>query len=292
MPLIEHLRELRNRFLVAATAIVLATIPGWQLYNPLLEAITKPLLEQGGTPNMAGLTDPFAVQLQMAITFAFIVASPVWLYEIWAFIVPGLTKKEKRTALVFVLTAAPLFLAGCYLAYLTLPKAVEILLGFTPEGASNIILTIDYLGFVTRFLLAFGFAFLLPVFLVALNLIGVLSARAMLRAWRFAVVGIFIFAAIMTPTPDPWTMFSMALPMVALYFGAVGIAWLVDRRREKHRPDWTDLDDDEASALDLDAAGFDDEGDGQEASSRRPIESSGRIEPAGALETRPDTERD
>ena len=143
--------------------------------------------------------------MQIAIYIGLFISSPIWLYQIWAFIVPGLTRKEKRTAAAFLLTAIPLLLGGTYLAYLTLPKAVEILLGFTPALGSNIIAADLYLNFTSRFLLAFGLAFLLPVFLVALNLIGVLPAAAMLRVWRFAVIGIFVFAAIMTPTPDPYT---------------------------------------------------------------------------------------
>lgn len=205
MSLVDHLRELRNRFLVAGTAIVLATVPGWMLYHPALEALIVPLEAQGGRPNFGGITDPFSVQMQVALTIAIVISSPVWVYEVWAFVVPGLTRHEKRTAVAFILTSVPLFLAGDYLGYVTLPKAIEILLGFTPSGADNIIPASDYLGFATRFILAFGFSFLLPVFLVALNLIHVLPARVMLSFWRWAVILIFVFAAMITPTPDPWT---------------------------------------------------------------------------------------
>lgn len=250
MSLADHLRELRRRILIAAVAILLATVPGWNLYGPTLDALIRPVTGHGGQVNMGELTEPFALQLQVSIFIALIISSPVWLYELWAFIVPGLTKREKRTALGFIATSAPLFVAGCYLAYLTLPKAVEILLGFTPGTAVNIIGAQKYITFATRFVLAFGFAFLLPVFMVALNLIGILSAKVMLKAWRWAVVGIFVFAAIMTPTPDPWTMFSLALPMIALYFAAAGVATLNDRIRARKRPAWADdLADDQASPL-------------------------------------------
>lgn len=250
MALVEHLRELRNRFLVAAVAILVATVPGWSLYNPVMSALITPIRERGGQVNYQGLTDPFALQLQIAIYIGLFLSSPIWLYEIWAFVVPGLTKREKRTAAAFILTAVPLFLAGTYLAYLTLPKAVEILLGFTPDAGSNIIAADLYLNFTSKFLLAFGLAWLLPIFLVALNLIGVLPAAAMLRVWRFAVIGIFIFAAVMTPTPDPFTMFTLALPMCLLYFLACGVAKLNDRRKRHERPAWADtLADDEASPL-------------------------------------------
>ncbi len=248
MALVEHLRELRNRFLIAAGAILLATVPGWMWYEPVVGRLLEPLVANGGEANFPGLTDAFAVHVQVSLFVALIISSPIWVYQIWAFIVPGLTTREKRTALAFMVTAIPLFLAGCYLAYLTLPKAVEILISFnTLPGARNLMIASDYFGFTTRFILAFGLAFLLPIFMVGLNLAHVLPARLMLRGWRFAVIFIFIFAAVMTPTPDPWTMLSLALPMVGLYFAAYGVAALVDRRRAKRRPDWADLSDDEAS---------------------------------------------
>lgn len=250
MALADHLRELRNRFLISACAIVLASVPGWVFYPRLLLILEAPLRAAGGTLNYQNLTDPFAVQLGVALFVGVIAASPVWLYEVWAFIVPGLTRSERRTALAFICCAVPLFLAGCALAYVTLPKAIGILLGFTPTGAMNIMPAGDYLRFVTRFILAFGLAFLLPVLLVGLNVAHVLSAKAMFAGWRVAVIGLFVFAAVMTPTPDPWTMLALALPMCALFFAACGVAWLIDRRRARNRPDWADdLADDEASAL-------------------------------------------
>ena len=151
--------------------------------------------------------------------------------------------------MAFVAAAVPLFVGGCYLATWALPKAVEVLLGFTPTGAANLQNASDYLDFVTRFILAFGLAFLLPVFLVMLNVAHVLPARVMLKGWRVAVMLIFVFAAMMTPTPDAWTMLALAFPMIALYFGAVGVAALIDRRRHRDQPDWSGLSDDEASTL-------------------------------------------
>lgn len=250
MALVDHLRELRNRIVVSAVAIVVATVPGWYLYDPVLGALAAPIKEQGGHVNFAGITDPFAVQLNVAIFIALLISAPVWLYELWAFVVPGLTKKEKWTALGFLGAAVPLFVGGCWVAYLTLPKAVQILLAFTPTGMDNIMPASDYIRFVTRFILAFGVAFLLPVFLVALNMVGILPARIMLAGWRWAVLGIFVFAAVMTPTPDPFTMFVFAIPLIALYFAAYGVAALNDRRRTRNRPDWADtIADDEASPL-------------------------------------------
>lgn len=249
MPLVEHLKELRNRFLIAAITLLVCAVPGWLLYDEILAALDAPLRAANGELNYAGVTSPLALQIQVSLFIALLMSSPMWIYQIWAFIVPGLRKKEKWTALAFMMSAIPLFLAGCWLAYSTLPKAVVILLGFTPETAVNIVPAADYLQFTTRFIVAFGFAFLLPVFLVGLNMIGLLPADAMKRGWRFAVVGLFVFAAFITPTPDPWTMFGLALPMVILYFLAYLVSLLIERTRARRRPDWMDVDDSEASAL-------------------------------------------
>jgi sec-independent protein translocase protein TatC len=153
--------------------------------------------------------------------------------------------------MLFIATAVPLFLAGCALGYLTLPRAATALLSFTPVDATNILPADSYLNFVLKFILAFGLAFLLPVFLVGLNGAGVLPSRVMLRGWRPAVFLIFLFAAMMTPSPDPWSMIFLALPMVALFFAAVGVAALIDRRRAKRDVAiaWRNLPDDQASPI-------------------------------------------
>jgi sec-independent protein translocase protein TatC len=208
--------------------------------------------------NFGGITQPFTVQLQVALFVGVIVASPVWLYQVWGFIVPGLTKRERRTSMAFIGAAVPLFLLGCVLAAYAVPRAVEILLGFTPQGAANLPDAALYLTFVTRFILAFGLAFLLPVFLVGLNVAHVLPARIMLKGWRVAVLLIFLFAAMMTPTPDAWTMLALAFPMVGLYYAAVGVATLLDRRRTRREPEWAKVADDEASPLDDVARPFED----------------------------------
>ncbi|WP_370518456.1 twin-arginine translocase subunit TatC [Nostocoides sp. HKS02] len=142
-----------------------------------------------------------------------------------------------------------MFLSGCALSYYVLPKVLAVLYGFTPPGASNIQQVSDYFSFVTRFILAFGLSFLMPVLLVALNAIGLLPASAMLRAWRPAVFGIFVVSAIATPTPDAFTMFLLAIPLVGLYFAAIGVSKLIERSRGKNRPEWVEVSDDEASSL-------------------------------------------
>lgn len=263
MSLGDHLRELRRRFLVAGGSIAVGSVLGWFLYDPLFNMIMEPLrklaAERHGLVNInfGGITQPFTVQLQVSLFVGVIVASPIWLYQVWAFIVPGLNKSEKRTSMAFVGAAVPLFLAGCFLAAKIVPKAVELLLGFTPEGAANLPDAALYLTFVTRFITAFGLAFLMPVFLVGLNVAHVLPARIMLKSWRVAVMLIFIFSAMMTPTPDAWTMLALATPMVGLFYAAVGVATLLDRQRKRREPDWTKVADDEASPLDADAGPVD-----------------------------------
>ena len=255
MSLGDHLRELRRRFLIAAAAIVVGSVLGWVKYDWLFAEIMAPLrkvaAERGGLVNInfGGITQPFTVQLQVAMFVGVIVASPVWLFQAWGFIVPGLTKREKRTTMAFVAAAAPLFLAGCFMATKVVPKAVEILIGFTPQGAANLPDAALYLTFVTRFILAFGLAFLLPVFLVGLNVAHILPARIMLKGWRIAVILIFVFSAVMTPTPDAWTMLVLAFPMVGLFYAAVGVSMLLDKRRARREPEWAKVPDDEASPL-------------------------------------------
>jgi sec-independent protein translocase protein TatC len=258
MPLLEHLAELRRRLFISALAIVVAGVVGWVKYDWIIDKLIAPQVSfQAERPdtlariNFSGLTDAFSIQVTVSLFIGMLISTPVWLLQIWGFIVPGLTRKEKRRALGFLLSATPLFLSGCALAYLTLPKAVEVLRGFTPVGAASIQNAAEYLNFVLKFIVAFGVAFLLPVFLVGLNMAGVLSAATMRRAWRGAVMGIMVFAAVVTPTTDPYTMFFFGGPMVVLYFLAVGVSAILDRRRRRNDPAWLGTPDDEASPLDL-----------------------------------------
>jgi sec-independent protein translocase protein TatC len=256
MTLGDHLRELRRRFLIAAGAVLLGGVLGWITYPQVYDQLAAPFNdyklahpESVISLNFGNATAAFSQQVSISIFVGVLVSSPVWLYQLWAFIVPGLTKKERRISLAFIGATVPLFLAGCALSYFVLPKVLAVLYGFTPPGASNIQQVSDYFSFVTRFILAFGGAFLLPVFLVALNAIGILPSATMLRAWRPAVFGIFVLSAIATPTPDAFTMFLLAIPLTVLYFAAVGVSKLIERGRRKNRPDWVEVPDDEASTL-------------------------------------------
>ena len=261
MPLADHLRELRKRLLISAGAVVLGAVIGLVFYDPLLElfvgpfqATTERLAEEQGLDaviNFDGIADPFTIPLRLAILSGLVFAAPVWIYQLWAFIVPGLYGNEKRWAAAVLLTAVPLFLAGVALCYWLLPKGLTVLLGFTPEGVSNFVSFSRYFSFVVRLVLVFGIAFLLPVFVVLLNAVGVFSGKALGSARRWIIVGVFVFAAVATPTGDPITMLMLAVPMWLLFEGSVLICRLNDRRRARADAELglADLDDDEASTL-------------------------------------------
>lgn len=259
MPLMDHLRELKRRLMVAALSIVVGAIVGWIYYDRVYHHLSQPFRDyKAQNPesivalNFANPTAAFSQQVSISLFVGLLMSSPIWIYQIWAFIMPGLTKREKKISLGFFAATVPLFAAGCWFAYITLPKALLILYGFTPDEdtSSNIQQTSDYFTFVMRFIFAFGAAWLLPVVLVALSAVGIVTGRQLLKGWRPAVLLIFIASAIITPTPDPVTMFLLAGPLVLLYFGAVGVAMLIGKKRQEARPAWLDTPDDQASVLD------------------------------------------
>lgn len=260
MSLGEHFREFRRRAAICALAIAVAGVYGWIKFQTVFDWMERPLKEaairnhfpEGSvSTNFAnGVSDSFSIKLKIAMWLGIIIASPVWLWQIWRFLAPGLKRKEKRVSAVFIASAVPLFLAGCWVSTLTIPNAVDFLIGQTPKGGTNFIAAQAYVNFITKFILAFGLAFLLPVFLVGLNCIRVLPAKVMVKGWRVATMLIFVFAAIMSPSPDAWSMLALAFPMVALYFIAVGISAVLDRRRFQAMPrEWLDVPDEQASAL-------------------------------------------
>ncbi|AJC59592.1 MULTISPECIES: twin-arginine translocase subunit TatC [Streptomyces] len=266
MPLAAHLRELRNRLLKSVLAILVVTVVAMWQYDPIAHFITGPTIaavgcpkggaSAGGQPHPCaeivanGFIAPFTIMLKLSLTVGLVAASPLWLYQLWAFLAPGLHKHEKKYALSFVAAGAPLFLGGAYLAYAVLPTTAGALVGLTPSDWSNLFPADDFFDIVTRMVLVFGLSFELPLLLVLLNFGGVLTGKRVLSWWRFMVLGITIFAAVATPTGDPLTMSLLAAPIVLLYFGAVGICLFNDRRRRLANPD-RELDDDEASELDL-----------------------------------------
>ena len=243
MPLFEHLRELRRRVVRSSIVIVLASGIGWYFYNQIITTLARPVCDltkaqasastHCGSLYINGVLGPLNLQIKVALLTGLIISAPLWLYQLWAFISPGLHRRERRYSVLFIASATPFFALGATLGYLILPVAIKVLFGFTPHSLTNLVRFDDYLDFVLRVILLFGLAFELPVFLVALNLIGFISGRAILRPWRIWVFGITLFTAAFTPTGDPLTMVLLALPLCVFYFLAGGIALLVDRRRAK-----------------------------------------------------------
>ncbi|MGW0287473.1 twin-arginine translocase subunit TatC [Streptomyces sp. NPDC003236] len=261
MPLVEHLRELRNRLAKGMLAITVVSVVfafySQDLMSFLMHPVprcTKGLGEStGGTCAVIAYTDllsPFTTTVKVCFMAGMVVSSPVWLYQLWAFVAPGLHKHERKYTYWFVSAAVPLFLGGAWLAYTILPISMRVLLGITPEGSANILPMDKILDFIVRMILVFGGAFELPLLLVMLNFAGMVSGRRMAGWWRGMVVGVFVFGAVATPTTDPFGMIALSGPIVLLYFLAVGVALLNDRRRRRADPD-AELADDEASVLDL-----------------------------------------
>ncbi|MFK0152798.1 twin-arginine translocase subunit TatC [Streptomyces sp. NPDC090499] len=267
MPLADHLRELRNRLAKAMLAIIVITVVAAFFYNNIIDFLTKPILDSVGCHHtfsemnttkgdeqcaqitINGLLAPFTLALQVSLMAGVVFASPVWLYQLWAFVAPGLHRHEKKYAYAFVGTGVPLFFAGAYFAYRVLPTTAKVLIGFTPHGVSNLLPLDDLLQLVTRMVIVFGLSFELPLLLVMLNLTGIITGKRMLGWWRAMILGITVFAAVATPSTDPLSMLALAGPIWVLYFAAVAFSLLNDRR--KRRRDDDGLDDDEASDLDL-----------------------------------------
>lgn len=235
MALKAHLIELRNRLFISLGALFLAAIGGFFLYRPVLDLLIKPLKDAGGMANFSTAVSPFDIMIKVSLFLALIMASPVWLYELWAFIVPGLKKKEKRTALGFIAAAVPLLLLGIYLGYWVLPHALIFFLGLTPDVAVNLITIPEYLSFVLRLLLAFGLSMIIPVLLVGLNMIGILPGRVIVKNWRITVFLICLVAAMAAPGGDALTMFVLAGPLLVLFAAATVVCLINDKRRAKRR---------------------------------------------------------
>lgn len=239
MSLSGHLKELRNRLFWSALFIVAGSVAGWFLFDTVYQELQRPIVElanqegSNATINFPTVVSAFDVRLQVSIFLGLLLASPVWLYNLWAFITPGLKSKERKYTLWFVFVAVPLFIAGTTLAWSSLPGFVRVLVGFTPEGGANVINASDYILFTIRILLVFGIAFVLPVVLVMLNIAGVITAQNIIKSWRLAVFVSAVIGAIATPVAEPMAMFLLMVPLLILYFLAAGVAHLHDKRLAK-----------------------------------------------------------
>jgi sec-independent protein translocase protein TatC len=244
MTLFEHLRELRYRLIVASLAIIVATVACAFFYNALFDLLTKPYYAgiadlKAKNPDAVtelvniDLTSPLKLAVQVCLVAGLVLSGPVWLYQLWAFIVPGLLAKEKKWALIFIGTASPLFALGVLTAYYVLPKAISVLLGFTAEGISNLQDINTFLSFMLRLMVVFGIAYLIPLLVLMLNIVGVISAKQLAKYRTLVIFGTFVFGAVATPSTDPFSMLALALPMSLLFLGAEVIAHILDRRKAR-----------------------------------------------------------
>jgi len=264
MPLMDHLRELRNRVVKMALGLIAGMIVGFVFFTPIWHVIERPLCSavirgQTGCNTLGvnqlvldGPLDSFYLRVKVAVIAGVILSSPIWLYQIWAFVAPGLYAREKRWSYIFLGTAVPLFLIGVTLAYWSLGRSMHYLLGLTPEHVSNLIQVDQYMSFVMTMLLAFGIAFEVPLLIVMLNLAGILTHERFRKWRRVMIFGVFLIAGMANPSPDPITMLILGGACAALVEVAEFIVWSNDRRRARLHPDpYAGLADDELSPIDL-----------------------------------------
>ena len=262
MPLLEHVLELRRRLTIVILSVIIASVAMWFLFNPVWDFLKQPYCRlpqqhRFTTPDsdctliVNGIFEGFNVRLKVSFILGLIVSSPIWLYQIWAFVVPALRRQERKWTVTFLAIAVPLFVGGAALAYFTLDKGLAFLLGVNANDVTAFITVSSYLGFALAMLLIFGVSFEFPLLVVMLNFMGVLTYARLRSWWRPMVLGIFIFAAVATPSADPLTMTALAVPMCFLFWLAAGVAKIHDSRKAKREADssFAGLSDDEASPL-------------------------------------------
>jgi len=231
MSVVEHLAELRSRLVKTMLAIVVGGALCFAFYNPILEVLVQPYQEVTGK-NTFYITKPlegFSARMKVASYGGFLLGSPVVLWQLWRFITPGLHRKEKRFAIPFVVASVLLFVMGAALALVTFPKALDFVVGISGKNVETLFSPAEYITFILRVTIGFGIAFELPILLVFLQLARIITSAQLLGAWRWAVVGVFAAAAIITPSQDPFTLLAMAGPMSIFYFGAVLVGRLLKR---------------------------------------------------------------
>ncbi len=273
MSLAGHLRELRSRLIKAFLFIAVGAVATFIWYdNGLLDFIKAPYCDlpadlrvtvegEQCTLIFTDVLGGFLLRLKVAFIGGIVLTAPFWLYQLWAFVTPGLKRNEKRYTVIFVTLSSSLFAGGTVLAYITLRNGLRLLLGIAGEGVTPLLTAPEYVGFVVTLLVAFGISFQVPLIALMLNFLGVLSYGLMAKSRRWAFFLTLVFAAFITPTQDPFTMLAMAGPMILLFEGAIQVARVIDKRRAKRDAlsGFHDVDDDEASPLDASPSALDDE---------------------------------
>lgn len=241
MSLGAHLVELRRRLVIGGIGLVAGMIVAAIFTTPVIELLTIPIdtvaAQRGETGQVqlmfTTVTSGFDLRVRISLAIGILISAPIWLWQIWAFIMPGLTRKEIRYTVWFIVAAVPLFFAGTAVGWLVMPHIIEVMAQFVPEGDALMYQYDYYYDFILKLLLVVGIAFVLPVFLVALNVAGIMSGMAILKGWRVAVLVATAFAAVATPAVEVVSMIMLAAILVVLYFAAAGVSLLFDRRKNK-----------------------------------------------------------
>jgi sec-independent protein translocase protein TatC len=262
MPLMDHLRELRNRVVKAALAIIVGMIIALVFSDQTIAWIQRPFCEAtihgmtgcrgfGDQLVTTGIFDPLSLRIKLAFYIALVLTCPVWLYQLWAFIAPGLYSREKKWAYLFTGTAVPLFVGGAALAYLVMGRGLHYLLGLVPAGVANLPSFDTYLSYFTGMIVGFGIVFELPLVIVMLNLAGILTHERFRKWRRLLIFGVFLISGVVNPSPDPTTMLILGGIAVALVEIAEVFVYFNDKRRAKRNPNpYADLADDELAPVD------------------------------------------
>ena len=260
MPLMDHLRELRNRVVKVALAILVGAAVSWVFYNRIWTFMQRPYCQAvgyckvnvvGHSLILNGVMDGFYLHIKVAVIAGAILTSPIWLYQIWAFVAPGLYSREKRWTYAFLGSAIPLFGLGCFFAFLAMSRGLEFFIGMS-GGLTNLFTADTYIGYWIAMIVGFGLCFEVPLFLVVLNLARVVTHERF-RKWRRTIIFlVFVFAGIASPSPDPLTMLLLGGIVAALVEVAEILIYFNDKRYVRNHPDlYADLDDDELAPIEL-----------------------------------------
>ena len=258
MALGDHLRELRNRLGIALLALAVGVVVAFVFWEPLYHFLSRPYCQtQQGAKDCNlfafGIFDQFLVRMKVSFIAGAVLTSPVWLYQLGAYITPALHRRERKYAAAFLGASTVLFSVGCVFAYFTVSRGLDFLLSVGGADVRTLLSIQSYLSFVTLMLLAFGVAFLFPVVVTFLNFVGILSTTRMRSSRRGMVFGIFVVSAVITPSQDPFTFMAMAIPICVLYEGCIVLGRVRDRarRRKALNDPHAQLDDNLPSSVDL-----------------------------------------